>query len=103
MARPCYMSLTMAIPQWLAFVIAGVVLLYGGYRMYLAVGGPSNDERAKARTGMLAMSRRTHGLVAIMLLIAGAALLASAFGWKPFESRPTSAERPGPGSALQVR
>lgn len=98
------MTRTMAIPQWLAFVIAGVVLLYGGYRMYLAVGGPSNEERAKARTGMLAMSRRTHGLVAIMLLIAGAALLASAFGWKPWGSPTATVERPaGGGSALPVR
>ncbi|MBK7073974.1 MAG: hypothetical protein IPH44_16895 [Myxococcales bacterium] len=97
------MSLTMAIPQWLAFVIAGVVLLYGGFRMYLAVAGPSNDERAKARTGMLAMSRRTHGLVAVMLLIAGGLLLASAFGWQPFATNKPTVERPGPGSALPVR
>lgn len=97
------MSLTMAIPQWLAFVIAGVVLLYGGYRMYLAVAGPSNEERAKARTGLMAMSRRTHGLVSVMLLIAGGLLTASAFGWKPFASPDPTAERPGPGSALQVR
>lgn len=96
----------MAIPQWLAILIAAVVLGYGALRMWLAVAGPSNEERAKARTGMMAMSRRSHGLVAILLWIAGAMLLASAFGWKPWggSTAPTApADRPAPGSGLRVQ
>ena len=95
----------MAIPQWLIFTIAGLVILFGVYRMWLAVAGPSDEERAKHRRGMLAMGRRTHGLVAIMFFIVGALAIASGFGWKPFTSKaadtaPASPARPG--SALPL-
>ncbi len=96
----------MEIPQWVAIVLASMVLLFGCYRMYLAVAGPSNEQRAKARTGMLAMSRRSHALVAILFFIVGGALMGTAFGWKPFGSKVKSVpvERPaGGGSALPVQ
>ncbi|MEZ4401911.1 MAG: hypothetical protein R3B06_17915 [Kofleriaceae bacterium] len=96
----------MAIPQWLAISLAALVLLFGCYRIWLAVGGPPDAERAKARSGMLAMSRRSNGMVAILYLIVGGALMATAFGWQPFRrtSAPAAdAPAPGPGSAILVR
>lgn len=94
----------MAIPQWLAIAIAALVMAFGGYRIWLAIGGPPDAERAKHRSGMLAMSRRTNGLVAVLYLLVGGALLASAFGWKPWGSPTATVERPaGGGSALPVR
>ena len=47
----------------------------------------------------------TPALYAMRCLSAlvGAALLASAFGWKPWGSTTTTVEQPGPGSALRVR
>ncbi|MBK9031852.1 MAG: hypothetical protein IPL61_11090 [Myxococcales bacterium] len=96
----------MAIPQWLAISISVLILGFGGYRLWLAVAGPSNFVRANVRRGMLAMSRRSHGLVAVLYLLVGAALLASAFGWNPWHSgggagAPTAP--PPAGSALPVR
>ena len=96
----------MAIPQWLGISLAVLVILFGGFRMYLAVAGPSNEERAKARRGMLAMSRRSHALVAILYLIVGGALLAGAgFGWSPWgaPAKPAKVAPTGGGSALPVR
>lgn len=95
----------MAIPQWLVFTIGGLVIVFGGYRMWLAVSGPSDEERAKHRRGMLAMGRRSHGLVAILFFIVGAMAIASGFGWQPFHTRaadtaPTSPAQPG--SALPL-
>ena len=96
----------MAIPQWLSFTIAGLVLLFGAYRMWIAVAGPSNEERAKHRRGMLAMSRRSNGLVAILYFIVGGLLVASSFGWTPWRSSPeptapTAPATPG-GSGLPL-
>ena len=97
----------MAIPQWLSITIAALVIVFGGYRLWLAVAGPSDEERAKHRRGMLAMSRRSNGLVAILYFIVGAALLASSFGWTPWRTRsaapPTApTDKPGSGSVLPV-
>ncbi|MBP8811858.1 MAG: hypothetical protein KBG48_18475 [Kofleriaceae bacterium] len=96
----------MAIPQWLAIAIAALVMAFGGYRIWLAIGGPPDAERAKHRSGMLAMSRRTNGLVAVLYLLVGGALLASAFGWKPWSREPGAVTAPvddGPRPALPVR
>lgn len=103
----------MAIPQWLSLTIAGLVILFGAYRLWIAVAGPSNAERAHVRRGMLAMSRRSNGLVAILYFIVGGLLIASSFGWKPWRAPASStapadspgdapAKPPGPGSALPV-
>ena len=35
----------MHVPQWLALTIAGGVILFGVFRLYLAVAGPSDEER----------------------------------------------------------
>jgi TPP-dependent pyruvate/acetoin dehydrogenase alpha subunit len=97
----------MAIPQWLMITIACVVLGYGVVRLWLAFAGPSNDQRAAARTGLLAMGRRTHGVVGAALLIAGAMLLAIGLGWDaPWSKRevaaPAPSDHPAGGSALPI-
>lgn len=96
----------MAIPQWLSISIGVLVILFGAYRLWIAVAGPSDEERAKARRGMLAMSRRSNGMVAILYFIVGGFLLASSFGWRPFAPKPSTTaptDKPaGPGSALPV-
>lgn len=86
----------MHVPQWLALLIAGAVILFGCFRIYLAVAGPSDDERAKHRRGMYAMSRRQHGLVGVLFLLVAGALVATAFGWSPFAPTPVKVS---PGKA----
>jgi hypothetical protein len=73
------------VPQWLALLIAGAVILFGIYRVWLAFGGPSDEERAQARRGLLAMPRRQHGAIGLIFLLVGGALIATAFGWNPFQ------------------
>ena len=74
----------MHVPQWLSLLIAVAVIGFGAYRLWYAVKGPSDEERAKARRGMMAMPRRTHGMVGVIYLLVGAALLATSFGFNPF-------------------
>ncbi len=94
----------MHVPQWLALTIAGGVILFGVFRLYLAVAGPSDEERAQRRTGLYRMSRRQHGLVGVLFLLVAGALFATAFGWSPMgrkvepAAEPEPATTPGPSS-----
>ena len=72
------------VPQWLALLVAAAVILFGIYRLWLAFGGPSDEERAAERRGLLAMPRRQHGAIGIIFLLVAGALIATAFGWNPF-------------------
>lgn len=87
----------MRVPQWLALVIAGLVILFGVYRLYLAIGGPSDEQRAERRSGMDRTPRWHHGLVGALLVLAGAALVATAFGWNPVDNEP------GPPPGLKAK
>ncbi|HVV83636.1 MAG TPA: hypothetical protein VHE35_11235 [Kofleriaceae bacterium] len=89
----------MHVPQWLALVIAAAVVLYGIYRIHLATGGPSDEERGKERRGLYAVPRWHHGLVGAILVLAGGALIASALGWNPIAGtrRATAPAPVGPG------
>ncbi len=80
----------MHVPQWLALVIAGAVILFGGFRLYLAFGGPPDEERANARRGMYAMPRWQHGLVGVLFLVVAGALVATAYGWNPVAAKVTA-------------
>ncbi len=84
----------MHVPQWLALTIAGAVIMFGFFRIYLAVAGPSDDERASARRGLYAMSRRQHGLVGVLFLLVAGALVATAFGWNPVGRKVAPAPAP---------
>lgn len=86
----------MHVPQWLALVIAGAVILFGFYRLYLALGGPSDDERAARRSSLYRTPRWHHGLVGTLLVLVGGALIATAFGWNPVG---TQAQQPAPVKA----
>ena len=86
----------MHVPQWLALTIAGGVILFGVFRLYLAVAGPSDEERAQRRTGLYRMSRRQHGLVGVLFLLVAGALFATAFGWSPMGRKAEPAAQPGP-------
>ncbi|HVK76807.1 MAG TPA: hypothetical protein VM734_25955 [Kofleriaceae bacterium] len=77
--------------MWLSLLIAALVLLFGAYRLWLAFGGPPDEERAKARRGMLAMPRRQHGAIGILYLLVGSALLATSFGFNPFRKQEAAA------------
>ncbi|KAB2910623.1 MAG: hypothetical protein F9K40_02200 [Kofleriaceae bacterium] len=86
------------VPQWLALLIAGAVMLFGIYRLWLAFGGPSDEERAEHRRGLYAMPRRQHGLIGVIFVLVSGALVATAFGWNPFRADETPTAPTGTGT-----
>jgi hypothetical protein len=86
------------VPQWLALIIAAAVILFAIYRLWLAFGGPSDEERAEARRGLLAMPRRQHGAIGIIFLLVACALVATAFGWNPFRAEQPASTAPVEGT-----
>ena len=87
------------VPQWLALIVAAAVILFGIYRLWLAFGGPSDEERAEQRRGLLAMPRRQHGAIGLIFLLVAGALIATAFGWNPFQKEQPAPTTPAGGSA----
>jgi len=84
----------MRIPVWLSLLIASAVILFASYRLWLAFGGPSDEERQKHRRGMLAMPRRHHGAIGLIFLLVAGALVATSLGWNPFGNREVDAVAP---------
>jgi hypothetical protein len=74
----------MHIPIWLTLGVAALVIIFGVYRIRIAMRTDEADSRARPRKGLYAMGRRTHLLVGIVYLLLGAGLLVTAFGWNPF-------------------
>jgi hypothetical protein len=74
----------MHVPMWLTLGVAGLVIIFGLYRMRIAFRTDEQDQRARARKGLYGMARRTHLLIAIVYLLLGGALVATSFGWNPF-------------------
>ena len=75
----------MRVPVWLTLGVAFLVCAFGAYRVRLAFRSDEADERARARKGLYAMGRRTHLLIGVVYLLLGAALVATTFGWSPFD------------------
>lgn len=77
----------MRIPVWLTLAVAALVIIFGAYRIYIATRpAVTDDEAAKPRSRLYAMSKRTHLFVGIVYLLLGAGLIATSFGWTPFGS-----------------
>jgi hypothetical protein len=62
---------------------AALVIIFGLYRIKLSFRNDEEDERARAKKGLYAMSRRSHRLVGIVYLLLGGFLIAASFGWNP--------------------
>jgi hypothetical protein len=75
------------IPVWLTLGIAALVIIFGLYRIKLALTRSADDEaKAKAKGGLYSMSKRTHLFVGAIYLLLGAGLIATSFGFNPFGS-----------------
>jgi hypothetical protein len=78
----------MRVPVWLTLGIAALVMIFGIYRLRLAMrAAPPSDQ---PRKGLYAMGKRTHLLIGIVYLLLSAALVATSFGWNPFGSEQSS-------------
>lgn len=80
----------MRVPQWLTFAIAVIVMIFGGYRLWLATRKQpeeDQDERsARRRKGFYGMSKKTHLAIGILYMLLAAGLIATSLGFNPFAS-----------------
>jgi len=85
----------------LTLAIAAIVIVFGVYRIHLALTRtPEQEAKAKERGGLYAMGKRTHLLVGIVYILLGAGLTATSFGWNPFgRSIGPSTEKPAKDKA----
>lgn len=74
----------MRIPVWLTLGVAILVIAFGVHRIRLSFRSEAQEEGARKRKGLYAMSRRTHRLIGIVYILMGGALIATTFGWNPF-------------------
>ena len=84
----------MRIPVWLTLGVAALVVLFGLYRIRLAMradkpapGGDAEPDATDLKPrprGIYNMSRRSHLFVGLIYLLLGAALIATSFGFNPF-------------------
>ena len=71
----------MTVPPWLTFLIAGMVTLFGVYRLWFALRSPRHDANVLPRKGLYGLPRRRHLLYGILYLILGGLLIAGALGY----------------------
>jgi hypothetical protein len=76
----------MRVPQWLSLLVAGWVIVFGIYRIKLALDPKQDLKRDEGKKGLFAMPRRTQALLGIVYLLLGSALVATSFGWNPLAS-----------------
>ena len=72
------------VPIWLTFLVATMVIIFGLYRIKMALRSAEEDEKARAKKGLYSLPRRTHVLFGILYLLLGVFLIAGAFGFRPF-------------------
>jgi hypothetical protein len=73
------------VPVWLTFGIAILVLVFGVYRIRLALRKPQADgtDAPTMGRGFYRMSSKTHLLIGVVYILLGGALIATTFGWNP--------------------
>jgi len=85
----------MHLPPWLTFTCAAMVILWGLYRISLALRSDRAQQRAPK--GLFAMARRTHLLIGLVYVLLGAGLMAIGMGWTPLSDPPKpKAAEPAP-------
>ena len=76
----------MRVPQWLSLLVAAWVIVFGVYRLKLALDKRTDERRAEGKKGMFVMKRSTQALLGVVYLLLGGALVATSFGWNPLSS-----------------
>src|SRR3569623_1283029 len=72
-------------PVWLTLCVAALVLVFGVYRIRLALKTPepqSGDGNVMGR-GFYRMAPRTHLLIGVVYILLGVGLIETGFGWNP--------------------
>ena len=76
----------MRVPVWLTLGVAVLVIVFGSFRIRLALkkAAPDDGGARLMGGGFYKMSSRTHLLIGVVYLLLGGALIATSFGWHPF-------------------
>ena len=72
--------MTMLGPAWLSFLIAGMLLLYGGYRLRLAMIPEAKYQELSKRGMMYRLPRRNHVVAGAVFVVLAVWVGMSAFG-----------------------
>jgi hypothetical protein len=77
--------LAVRVPVWLTLGVALLVLVFGAYRIRLALKKPEPESGSAGvmGRGFYRMSPRTHLLIGVVYILLGAGLIATSFGWNP--------------------
>ncbi len=94
----------MRVPQWLSLLVAAWVIVFGVYRIKLALDPRTDERRAEGKKGIFVMQRRTQALLGAIYLLLGAALVATSFGWTPISSvtAPSTDAPKKPATSIEV-
>jgi hypothetical protein len=72
------------VPIWLTLGVAVLVLIFGVYRIRLALKKPEPESGGNVMgRGFYRMSSRTHLLIGVVYILLGGGLIATSFGWNP--------------------
>src|SRR5688572_22934494 len=71
------------VPVWLTLLVAGMVILFGLYRLKMSMASAADADKARQRRGLFGLPRRTHAIIGVLYLLLGAGLIATSFGWNP--------------------
>jgi hypothetical protein len=72
----------MVIPRWLVFTLSAWVLVFGGYRLWVALRRDSDDTTKDhwRQKSVFGRTKRAHLIYGIVYVLAGSMLLATGFG-----------------------
>ena len=73
----------MRVPVWLTLGIAVIVMIFGGYRLWLATRPVPAQPATSGRRGFYGMSKKAHLFIGLMYVLLGAALIATSLGFNP--------------------
>lgn len=92
--------------MWLTLGVAGLVIIFGLYRILMVFRSSDEEARARERKGMFGLAGRTHFLIGVIYLLLGGALVATTFGWNPlagtFVTKPESDAPAKSGKSIPV-
>lgn len=73
------------VPPWLSFMLGGLVMVWGLYRIKLGLRSEAAEARAAERRGLFGLPRRTHLLIGFVYLLLGGGMIAIGLGWTPID------------------
>ncbi len=70
------------LPEWLVLSVGVIIMVFGLFRLRLALRSKAAQEAASRKGGLFAFPRRTHGLFALVYILMGVLLIAGGLGVK---------------------